>query len=125
MFVVSIQLLLLFYILHLFNSFRFLCFNTTLVTVLYSSFNSKSYGGNRFQYNSCYCSILSYCNSKSFISKFQYNSCYCSIIVLAMRSYVVMCFNTTLVTVLFKAVNGYTIYLAKFQYNSCYCSIHT
>ena len=54
-----------------------------------------------FQYNSCYCSIWTFLSSVLSIAMFQYNSCYCSILFLLFKSIGNCRFNTTLVTVLF------------------------
>ena len=76
---------------------------------------------------------------------FQYNSCYCSIEREANQGVKLVCFNTTLVTVLYfdNSTQNRTSYVSiqllllfygfhssmfpsklMFQYNSCYCSIY-
>ena len=97
---VSIQLLLLFYLrLRKCRSVH-MGFNTTFVTVLLVVVSSALLKA-AFQYNFCYCSIGESIWNYPAVIPFQYNFCYCSI----WR----------------KDLHFWTN--EEFQYNFCYCSI--
>ena len=101
-FTVSIQLLLLFYLLVIINSYFFNDVSIQLLLLFYK--DGKIYCGcfAVFQYNFCYCSISSVEKRKPDVIMFQYNFCYCSM---------------TLWRILCSAKR-------QFQYNFCYCSIY-
>ena len=54
-----------------------------------------------FQYNPCYCSMEEFRGCGVECTAFQYNPCYCSISLHSIQNLLTVCFNTTLVTVLF------------------------
>ena len=143
---VSIQLLLLFYLLVIINSYFFNDVSIQLLLLFYK--DGKIYCGcfAVFQYNFCYCSISSVEKRKPDVIMFQYNFCYCSMELLSegsneSRSFqynfcycsittanrlfcTIRCFNTTFVTVLWSALSSRPFPFSLFQYNFCYCSMN-
>ncbi len=78
---VSIQLLLLFYLM-LENGKNYdimFQYNSCYCSMEY--YITKIYIDCEFQYNSCYCSIIGKAQNWAYSVVFQYNSCYCSIVM--------------------------------------------
>ena len=98
---VSIQLLLLFYSLEALQEGKHSRVSIQLLLLFYHIEFPSIPQIVPFQYNSCYCSILSTLEQAIVKLLFQYNSCYCSMIWLRI----------------------YNSNFPRFQYNSCYCSI--
>ena len=98
---VSIQLLLLFY---------------------YATFNDYEWD-NGFQYNFCYCSMISRARPVYIMYRFQYNFCYCSIyyeVLCKLSEYMFQynfCYCSIRIPPMPACLHG------SFQYNFCYCSI--
>ena len=119
---VSIQLLLLFYIIKHDKHVVSNGFNTTFVTVLLESSMKILICTVQFQYNFCYCSMVNDSIRGHYNVAFQYNFCYCSInCIILVTSYIVVSIQLLLLFYPDKVL----CVRAKlsFQYNFCYCSI--
>ena len=101
---VSIQLLLLFYIIKHDKHVVSNGFNTTFVTVLLESSMKILICTVQFQYNFCYCSMVNDSIRGHYNVAFQYNFCYCSInCIILVTSYIVVSIQLLLLFY----VNGY------------------
>ena len=121
---VSIQLLLLFYIKNTIKSlFTDLVSIQTFVTVLYYK-RVKAEIMTMFQYNFCYCSICKISLCGGCILQFQYNFCYCSIDFYVSQSSTIEEFQYNFCYCSMNVVLTTFSTSVRFQYNFCYCSIH-
>ena len=120
---VSIQLLLLFYIIKHDKHVVSNGFNTTFVTVLLESSMKILICTVQFQYNFCYCSMVNDSIRGHYNVSFQYNFCYCSMLMDMFEKEDGMEFqyNFCYCSICDAAVGQRKI--IQFQYNFCYCSI--
>ena len=121
---VSIQLLLLFYFFASDPNHSPFRFNTTLVTVLFTTICIRQHITILFQYNSCYCSIFEIIHDHGEDEEFQYNSCYCSIQDLDGHTGILQLFQYNSCYCSMRLLKDRWVLMYWFQYNSCYCSIY-